>query len=403
MKRQRPPPNTNCSVFFRGVPLYVTQQELRPHFESIGRVLEFRLMGPSPGKDFRYGEVDYIDEKTAQEAIMRLHGHAFGDQTMRVSLLDTRLRRRGRKEPPGSHSYSTAGRGGGGGWGSSSAGGGAGTTPTGPLTDDRGRPLMQFSRGFFDPVLGREDSMVLNVLKRTATEDAYEAVEQLRVLVMERPEDARRLLQDNPALISAVIMVLQHARRIPFGALPPEAFDTVGGGIRNGGIDATISSSTSSEVTGDHMKHSESSNSSNEPNRKINEEGSQDSTHNGDKNEGEVKGTLDSSTSSQGKDGKGLEGGAGSGSQLGWPKSGPLANTISSSTSSTEKNDLGPTIKITDTQRQQALQSIKKMRDEDVEKVLVLTPKDLEKVQNPQQRKQLQILQLCLQEMSRGL
>lgn len=399
MKRQRLPPAANCSVFFRGVPLFVTQKELRPHFESVGRVLEFRLMGPSPGKDFRYGEVDYADEKTAQEAILRLHGHTFGDRSMRVALLDSRFRKRGRKDASGPHSFSSSGRGGG--WGSSSAG--VGTTPAVPLTDDRGRPLMQFSRGFFDPVLGREDSMVLEVLKRTATEDAYEAVEQLRVLVIERPEDAQRLLQENPALISAVIMVLQHARRIPFGALPPEAFGTTSAGIKNTAIDEAnrLSTATGGKISAADC--SQTVRSGRDAYLYKGMEGMNEENSTVSKGRQDEKAVISSSKSFEEKEIR-LEKEGETTPELGEPNSG--ANTISLSSSfasSTEKNASELTIKITDAQRQQALQSIKKMRDEDVEKILVLTPKDLEKVQNVQQRKQLQVLQQCLHEMSRDL
>lgn len=398
MRRQRVPPTANCCVFFRGVPLYVTHQELRPHFESVGRVLEFRMMGPAPGKDFRYGEVDYVDEKTAQEAILRLHGHAFGDRTMRVSLMDSRLRKRGRREGPGYHSYGSSGRGGrGGGWSSSSVGLAAQTVPT---TDDRGRPFMQFSRGFFDPVLGREDSMVLDVLKRTATEEAYEAVEQLRVLVMERPEDAQRLLQENPALISAVIMVLQHARRIPFGALPPEAFDTSTGGSEI--MDTSIIDSLALSTGKGKTETDTHSTACSGPSRSETLDGSHERSttlHVG----GREESTANTSTEIAKKcDNRQVEDGCGS--EMGTGTSRRVAD--SSTTSSVETaagNTLESGIKITDTQRQQALQSIKKMRDEDVEKILVLTPNDFEKVQNVQQRRQLQVLQQCLLEMSRNL
>lgn len=355
-------------------------------------------MGPAPGKDFRYGEVDYVDEKTAQEAILRLHGHAFGDRTMRVSLMDSRLRKRGRKEVPGYHSYGSSGRGGrGGGWTSSSVGLAA---QTAHATDDRGRPLMQFSRGFFDPVLGREDSMVLDVLKRTSTEEAYEAVEQLRVLVMERPEDAQRLLQENPALISAVIMVLQHARRIPFGALPPEAFETStdGSEIKD---TSTADSRTLSTVKGTTETATHHTTCS-DPSRNQTLDGNHERSTIFHEGGGEENAANASSETAEKHDTRRVNDKRESKVGTESSRSVPDSSTTSSIETAMGKT-LESALKITDTQRQQALQSIKKMRDEDVEKILVLTSNDLEKVQNVQQRRQLQILQQCLLEMSRNL
>lgn len=292
----------STSVFFTGVPVFMTEEALKPHFESVGRIVDFRLLGPAPGRDFRYGEVDYTDEKTAQEAIQRLNGHAFGsDRPMRVSPVDSRFRKRPRT---GDH-------------------GGSGSKGT---TDARGRELMQFPRDFFDPVLGREDSPVLEALRSMATEDAYEAVEQLRVLVMTRKEDARALIEENPALAAAVVMILQHSNRLPGGPLPPEAFE---------------------------------------------EEGASETT---------IKASAQHSSSTS--DG--------------------MANPSTGATTEAKTPEVRPTL-ITDEQRKQAIASIKKMRDEDVQRILALSSEDIAKVRNPAQRKQLEILHRCLVDMTSGL
>lgn len=332
MRRHRPPPPpplpTNHSVFFSGVPLNMSAGVLRPFFESVGRVLELRLLGPSPGKDFRYGEVDYADEQTAQEAIRRLNGHVFGERALRVSLVDMRYKnKRLRREPNSGARHAPP------------------APPPPPSTDDKGRPLMQFSKGFFDPVLGREDSMVLDVLKSTAKEDAYEAVEQLRVMAVTRPEDARRLLQENPPLVSAVIMIMQHSRRIPFGPLPPEAFDE------------------STSIASPHPV------------------------------------PVGSTTSSAGP-----EEGAAAGKETG------TTSTKSGSSSSSPSNtgtgtggDGAPAISVTPEQKEQAIESIKKMRNDEVERIMNLTEADLLKVSNVSQRRQLQVLQQCLFELAKDL
>ncbi|KAG8343674.1 putative RNA recognition motif (a k a RRM RBD or RNP domain) [Trypanosoma vivax] len=184
----------STSVFFTNVPLFVDGRNLRKHFECVGHVTDFRLMGPAAGKDFRYGFADYMDVASAEEAISRLNGTSFGENIMKVvSAASTRNRKRQRQQ---SAAPRPAVRGG-----------------------------MVFPRGYVDPLLGRDDISVLECLQGMTVEDAYEAVEQLRVMVLERKNEARKLLENHPAMRLAVVMILQHAGKLPFGPLPPEAFD----------------------------------------------------------------------------------------------------------------------------------------------------------------------------------
>lgn len=199
----------NVSVFFTGVPLNVDKGKVRQHFESIGHVMDFKMFDPKPGVDYRHGLVEYMDDRTASDAISRLNGTMFGDRAMRVAEVKQR----------GADFSSTKRR--------RELGGDSG----GGFGEERQRDGMTFPRGFQDPVLGRGEGIVFDVLKSMTTEDAYEAVEQLRVLALERRRDARALLLENPALRSAVVMVLQHAGRLACAgsagggsSLPPEAF-----------------------------------------------------------------------------------------------------------------------------------------------------------------------------------
>lgn len=184
------------SVFFSGVPLFVEGHTLRKHFESVGHITDFRFLGPTPGKDFRYGFADYLDVTSAEEAIQRLNGTSFGERTMKVmSAAHSRGRKRHRHQPHAhAHAHEPPVRGG-----------------------------MMFPRGYVDPLLGRDDTSILECLQRTPVPDAYEAVEQLRVLALERKGEARKLLDNCPALRLAVVMILQHAGRLPYGPLPPGA------------------------------------------------------------------------------------------------------------------------------------------------------------------------------------
>ncbi|EKG04849.1 hypothetical protein TCSYLVIO_004088 [Trypanosoma cruzi] len=182
----------STSVFFTSVPLFVEARSLRKHFESVGHVTDFRLLGPTPGRDFRYGFADYLDFASAEEAIKRLDGTSFGERKMKVtSAANSRSRKRNRHY---THTNEPPVRGG-----------------------------MVFPRGYVDPLLGRDDTSVLECLQRMPVADAYEAVEQLRVLVLERKDEARKLLDSCPALRLAVVMILQHAGRLPYGPLPLDA------------------------------------------------------------------------------------------------------------------------------------------------------------------------------------
>ncbi|CCW62859.1 unnamed protein product [Phytomonas sp. EM1] len=198
------------TVFFTGVPLFMEKAKLRRHFDSFGRSIDFRMFDPAPGKDFRSGLVEYIDERSAAEAISQLNGMAFGGRAMKVIAAAARTGNHGgnargkrRREAPG--------------------GGG-------PPVNAEGREMMTFPRSFHDPVLGGEETAVLEALRQMPVEDAYEAVEQFRVLALENRQEARALLEEIPALRSAVVVVLQHAGRLPVNAeLPAEAFQVRGG------------------------------------------------------------------------------------------------------------------------------------------------------------------------------
>ncbi|ESL10616.1 hypothetical protein TRSC58_01648 [Trypanosoma rangeli SC58] len=182
----------STGVFFTSVPLFVEAQSLRKHFESVGHITDFHLLGPTPGRDFRYGFADYLDVASAEEAIQRLNGTSFGERTMKVmSAANPRPRKRNRQHM---HTHDPPVRGG-----------------------------MTFPRGYVDPLLGRDDTNILECLQHMSVSDAYEAVEQLRVLVLERKDEARQLLDGCPALRLAVVMILQHAGRLPYGPLPVEA------------------------------------------------------------------------------------------------------------------------------------------------------------------------------------
>lgn len=194
------------SVFFSGVPLGVSERDIRKMFSQAGHVVGFRVMPLIPGKEFMSGFVDYVDGKSADEAISQLDGHLFGESKMKVTSAASRKRARQ-----------------------------SNTGETGPL--------LEFKKGFQNLFLPG-DQRIEGALRQLPVADAYEAVEQLRILVLERPEDARSLLEANPQLAVAVVMILQHAGKLPMDHLPEEAVARAGGAVAP--IAAPAASSTTS-------------------------------------------------------------------------------------------------------------------------------------------------------------
>ncbi|CCW70694.1 unnamed protein product [Phytomonas sp. Hart1] len=207
------------TVFFTGVPLFVEKTKLRRHFDSFGRTIDFRVFDPVPGKDFRSGLVEYIDDRSAAEAITRLNGMLFGGRPMKVIAAALRTHH-------GSPLHSPTGT-----CNSHGRGKRRREAGTGSPVDAEGKELMgPLKGGVHEPVTGGADAVVWDGLRQMTVEDAYEAVEQLRVLALEHRQDARALLEEIPALRAAVVMILQHAGRLPRnGELPAEAFQVRGG------------------------------------------------------------------------------------------------------------------------------------------------------------------------------
>lgn len=307
----------NVNIFFSNVPLNVDKAKVRQHFESIGHVNDFRIFDPKPGIDYRHGLVEYMDERTAAEAISRLNGTAFGDKAMRVA----EAKERGKDFKV---NFNRRGRGG---------------------YEERRREAMAFPRGFQDPALGRGESAVLDVLKAMTTEDAYEAVEQLRVLALERRPDARAVLLENPALRSAVVMILQHAGRLPMAgggggtsSLPPEAYQGSSSSLADGGGASAENEDGATDEDGHPAKRAATE---------------------------AAKDTSKAAASA----------GAGGASD-------------------------GAT---TDVQRDEVIQILSAMSEADVDRVLNLTAQDLADVPDPAERRQLEVLRDRLIEMSSEL
>ncbi|KAL7709603.1 RNA recognition motif(a.k.aRRM RBD or RNP domain) [Lotmaria passim] len=402
------------SVFFTGVSLTIEPDRLRQHFESVGHVVSFVTYGPAPGKDFRYGIAGYMDPQTAEEAIRRLNGTTFGERAMRVTPARSttlhapvragpggggsgpagrppfRKREREGYVPDAQHQYQQYqqqplsssphstfyGRGRGRGAGGLSARAPMMArpppAPPQPAVDKDGRELMQLPRGFMDPVLGRDSSLVLNSLRGMATEEAYAAVEQLRVLALERPDEAKLLLQNYPALKSAVVITLQHAGRLAHGPLPAEAYRA-----------AKPVEKQAEKKTSEEQRSATSATASS----------------GGGGGAGGSGGSVSHNTQS-----------ASTAASVGAPST--AASVGAPSTAPTPAPSAAPlkavpvipeAAPMTQQERDEVLELIQNMSEEDVDRVLTMSARDLALVPDVAQRKQLEILQRRLLEMSRDL
>lgn len=394
------------SVFFTGVSLVIEKEKLRQHFESIGHVVNFTIFGPAPGKDFRYGIVGYMDEKTAEEAIRRLDGTTFGERAMRVTAArsttlhgpvragpggggsgpadHSTFRKRPREPYPSPYSSRppyAPGMGRGGGMRAPMA-----RAPLSaqqqqkqersqqPTTDKARRETMQFPRFYTDPILGRDGSLVLDALRGMATEEAYSAVEQLRVLALERPNEAKCLLHNNPALKSAVIMTLQHAGRIPLGSLPRDAYRS------RGAVEA--------EAELAQPRSPQQPTSSQQPVLQTPQQTPQQ--------------PPSESPKPAKKEAKSA---AKSGETPGARKRDAATGSASSAAapSGSQTSLVAPSTPMTEAERDEVLELIQSMSEEDVERVLTMSARDFARVPDPAQRKQLEVLQKRLLEMSQDL
>ena len=137
-----------------------------------------------------YGFCDYTDALSAKAAVQHLNGKTLGGSRIRLVI----ARPHG---PP---------------------------NPTGGAQDAK-RPRDDQDGAAAVETLGLPPTDPLNVaLNEIPIAECYEAIEQLRLMVLEAPQDAACLLRDNPQLRVAAVAILQHAGRLP-QTLPPEAFE----------------------------------------------------------------------------------------------------------------------------------------------------------------------------------
>uniref|UniRef100_A0A6U4S9Z7 RRM domain-containing protein n=1 Tax=Neobodo designis TaxID=312471 RepID=A0A6U4S9Z7_NEODS len=166
----------SCSIYLSNVHESLSDERLEHVLQRAGRVLSLRLMEPQrrgAAPNTRVGFCDFADNAAAVAAVSIINGFLCPDGSKISAKLSERKRNRDEQEDDHSKEFV---------FGSSLAG--------------PGDPIQVALSGIPVPEL-------------------YEAVEQLRVMALERPAAARQLLAANPQLRYAVTIVLQHAERVP--------------------------------------------------------------------------------------------------------------------------------------------------------------------------------------------
>ena len=182
------------------MPIGISERQLRTYFESAGHIIGLRLIQPQQGKDSQFGFVDFLDPSSATDAVSQLDGLELGGKRLKVSLA-AQGRKRDRQDKKGDAAVVAGG--------------------------DDGEAVMSgppfaLPRGYQNPILGNDNPVDACLIQMPQVE-LYEAVEQLRLLALERPTEAALLLEAYPQLRVAVVTILQQAGKIPMGPLPTNA------------------------------------------------------------------------------------------------------------------------------------------------------------------------------------
>ena len=164
-------------IFVGNLPYDVTEEALQPLLEKCGKVRNIRLLtDPTTGKLKGFGFCEFADEASALCAIKNLNGREFGGRQLKVDFADKpKLSSAPKPEQRDSR---------------------AGGIP--------GQPPGNFG-GFMDG-----HRQVTNALNTVPLPELYEAMEQLRSLAVNQPEQAKQILYANPQLGLAAFYVLHH-------------------------------------------------------------------------------------------------------------------------------------------------------------------------------------------------
>jgi cleavage stimulation factor subunit 2 len=168
----------NRSVFVGNIPYDATEEKLQEIFSQVGPVVSLRLVyDRDSGKPKGYGFCEYDDPDTAASAIRNLNGFEMNGRSLRVDGAATerrdniefrdRERDRDRFGPPGHH----------------------------PEQSAYGYPV---------PPEDAPDA-IKKAVSRLPPEQMFELMKEMKVCIRDNPEDARRMLLQNPQLAYALL------------------------------------------------------------------------------------------------------------------------------------------------------------------------------------------------------
>ncbi|XP_062510852.1 cleavage stimulation factor subunit 2-like [Corticium candelabrum] len=180
MSQNPPRERANRSVFVGNIPYDATEENLQEIFSQVGPVVSLRLVyDRDSGKPKGYGFCEYDDPETASSAIRNLNGYEMNGRSLRVDgaateRRDTEFRDRDRDRDR--------------------------DRGLGPL----GHQADHATYGYPVPPEDAPDA-IKKAVSRLPPEQMFELMKEMKVCIRDNPEDARRMLLQNPQLAYALL------------------------------------------------------------------------------------------------------------------------------------------------------------------------------------------------------
>jgi|EP00945_MAST-04E_sp_MAST-4E-sp1_P006507 cleavage stimulation factor subunit 2 len=178
------------SVFVGNIVYNVTEAQVRELMGEVGPVVKVTMViDRGTGQHKGYGFCQYMDQATAQSAIRNLNGRQLNGREIRVSTATSN--------------------------GNSSRGGGAAPAPAPQQHRAQQQQQQQPTESL--------DELIKKSLDQLTVHQLYDCVKQMKILVDQKPDTARKVLMENPALAQAMLQAqwrLGMVRADPTGRFP---------------------------------------------------------------------------------------------------------------------------------------------------------------------------------------
>ncbi|XP_040573452.1 cleavage stimulation factor subunit 2 [Lepeophtheirus salmonis] len=173
------------SVFVGNIPYEATEEKLKDIFSEVGPVTSFKLVyDRENGKPKGYGFCEYKDADMALSAMRNLNGYEIEGRTLRVDNACTEKNR---------------------------------------LEMAKGEAEEIVESPYGDPVHpDRAPETIANLVSSLPPEHMYSIIKEMRTCVLHNPDQAKRILQQNPQLAYALLQITVVMR-----AIDPEMATTV--------------------------------------------------------------------------------------------------------------------------------------------------------------------------------